>query len=493
MADMIRSAPHDIHALRVRALVECLERHRELPGRVRPVRPELAADATLLQEVLERLCLEHEELAVAEEELRVQMAMMARWEEERVRERARYRELLDLLPEATLITDRRGVVREANVAALRLLATEERFVASKPLAALVEAPDIAALHDGLAELSAERGAERTVRLRLRARRGSGLSVGLRGVLMGDGSRILWTAREDVAPPAGDEAGKLARTRRALGDALAQLHRERMEASVRERSLREGLAAAQAAMESQACARSALAGELRGPVDVVVAWSRRLRSDGLTGEERESALAMVERHALAQAALVDELLDEAGRPDRSSRPRFELLDVGALVRDAAAAAAPLAEQASVELSCEAPSRSMVLGDSLRLTLVVGNLLSHALRSTPVGGRVTLRCEEVERSPGGRSVRLTVEDSGRGARAGELDAIFAHLLPHGPGLRSARNPGLGLYLVRQFVELHAGSVAVETTAPDGGMRYTVTLPTTGCEGALLAAPASLGAST
>ena len=58
---------------------------------------------------------------------------------------------------------------------------------------------------------------------------------------------------------------------------------------------------------------------------------------------------------------------------------------------------------------------------------------------------------------------------------------------------RNPGLGLYLVRQFVELHAGSVAVETTAPDGGMRYTVTLPTTGCEGALLVAPASLGAST
>jgi PAS domain S-box-containing protein len=436
--------------------------------------------------------LEHEELAVAEEELRVQMAMMARWEEERVRERARYRELFDLLPEATLITDRRGVVREANVAALRLLATEERFVASKPLAALVEAPDIAAVHDGLAELSAERGAERTVRLRARRGSGSGVSVGLRGALMGDGSRILWTAREDVAPPAGDEAGEPARTRRALGDALAQLHRERMEASVRERSLREGLAAAQAAMASQACARSALAGELRGPVDVVVAWSRRLRSDGLTGEERESALAMVERHALAQAALVDELLDEAGRPDRSSRPHFELLDVGALVRDAAAAA-PLAEQASVELSCEAPSRSMVLGDSLRLTLVVGNLLSHALRSTPVGGRVTLRCEEVERSPGGRSVRLTVEDSGRGARAGELDAIFAHLLPHGPGLRSARNPGLGLYLVRQFVELHAGSVAVETTAPDGGMRYTVTLPTTGCEGALLVAPASLGAST
>ncbi|MDO9018388.1 MAG: ATP-binding protein, partial [Deltaproteobacteria bacterium] len=50
---------------------------------------------------------------------------------------------------------------------------------------------------------------------------------------------------------------------------------------------------------------------------------------------------------------------------------------------------------------------------------------------------------------------------------------------PGARSARNPGLGLYLVRQFVELHAGSVAVETTAPDGGMRYTVTLPSAGCE--------------
>ena len=54
MAEMIRTAPRDIHALRVWALVECLERQRELPGRVRPVRPELAVDATLLREVLER-------------------------------------------------------------------------------------------------------------------------------------------------------------------------------------------------------------------------------------------------------------------------------------------------------------------------------------------------------------------------------------------------------------------------------------------------------
>lgn len=491
MANMIRSATPDSHAVRVRALVECLERHRELPGRLRPVRPEVLGDTKLMKEMLERLTFEHEELIVAEEELRVQMELMARWEEEQASERARYRELFDLLPEATVITDRRGVVREANVAALRLLATEERFVASKPLAALVEAPDIAALHDGLAELSAERGAERTVRLR--SRRGSGPRVCLRGVLMGDGSRILWTAREDAAPVAGDEAGELARTRRALGEALAQLHRERSEASGRERSLSEALASAQAEVQSQACAKAALAGELRGPVDVVVAWSRRLRSDGLTGEERESALATVERHALAQSALVDELLADGERPGRSSRPRFESVDVGALVRGAVAASAPLAEQASVELSCEAPSRCLVLGDSLRLMLVVGNLLSHALRSTPVGGRVTVRCEGVERSPGGRSVRLTVEDSGRGARAGELDAIFSHLMPHGPGPRSARNPGLGLYLVRQFVELHAGSVAVETTAPDGGMRYIVTLPTTGCDGALAATPESLGAST
>ncbi|MDP3216332.1 MAG: HAMP domain-containing sensor histidine kinase, partial [Deltaproteobacteria bacterium] len=353
-----------------------------------------------------------------------------------------------------------------------LLATEERFVESKPLAALVRSPDIAALLAGLAELAVRHEVERTVRLR--ARRGMGPRVLLRGVLMGDGSRVLWTARQEAAPTSGDEAEELGRARRALGEAVAQLHRERSEASARERSLREALAESQAGVASQACAKAALAGELRGPMDVVVAWSRRLRSEGLTGEERESALATVERHALAQSALIDELLEEAGRPGRRSRPRFESVDVGGLVREAVSASAPLAEQGSVELSCEAPSRCLVLGDPLRLTLVVGNLLSHALRSTPVGGRVAVRCEGVERSPGGRSVRLTVEDSGRGARAGELDAIFAHLMPHGPGARSARNPGLGLYLVRQFVELHAGSVAVETTAPDGGMRYTVTLP-------------------
>ncbi|MDO9018374.1 MAG: hypothetical protein Q8S73_06195, partial [Deltaproteobacteria bacterium] len=165
MADMIRTAPPESHVIRVRALVEYLERHRALTGDLQPVRPEMLGDTKLMKEALERLSIEHEELIVAEEELRVQMEMMAVWEGEQARERTRYRELFDLLPEATLITDRRGVVREANVAALLLLATEERFVESKPLAALVRSPDIAALLAGLAELAVRHEVERTVRLR----------------------------------------------------------------------------------------------------------------------------------------------------------------------------------------------------------------------------------------------------------------------------------------------------------------------------------------
>ena len=140
MAEMIRTAPRDIHALRVWALVECLERQRELPGRVRPVRPELAVDATLLREVLERLSFEHEELAVAEEGLRVQMEMMARWEEEKVRERA-----LPRAPRPAARGDahhRPPGGRFARPASQRCGCSPpmERFVASKPLAALVEAP-----------------------------------------------------------------------------------------------------------------------------------------------------------------------------------------------------------------------------------------------------------------------------------------------------------------------------------------------------------------
>ncbi|MDO9017198.1 MAG: PAS domain-containing protein, partial [Deltaproteobacteria bacterium] len=165
MGEIIRSPSSDNRTIRVRALVEYLERHRELPERIPPIPSDLPATATHMKEVLERLSIEHEELIVAEEELRVQMETMVLWEEEQARERTRYRELFDLLPEATLITDRRGVVREANVAALRLLATEERFVESKPLAALVRSPDIAALLAGLAELAVRHEVERTVRLR----------------------------------------------------------------------------------------------------------------------------------------------------------------------------------------------------------------------------------------------------------------------------------------------------------------------------------------
>jgi signal transduction histidine kinase len=94
-----------------------------------------------------------------------------------------------------------------------------------------------------------------------------------------------------------------------------------------------------------------------------------------------------------------------------------------------------------------------GDPDRLQQVVGNLLANAVKFTPAGGRVTVRLTRAE-----RQVRITVSDTGRGISAALLPHVFEAFRQgerSGPG-----GLGLGLAIVRQVVELHGGSVQVES---------------------------------
>jgi hypothetical protein len=130
----------------VAAFVENLARHRELPSRLRPAGPPADGDPALLRESLERLQLEHEELVVAEEELRVQTDELLAVERAREAAQGRYREVFEAATEALFVADRMAVVEDANPAALRLLSIDPLALRGKPLAALVERADAAAFH-----------------------------------------------------------------------------------------------------------------------------------------------------------------------------------------------------------------------------------------------------------------------------------------------------------------------------------------------------------
>ncbi|MEN1929434.1 ATP-binding protein [Luteimonas sp. MJ250] len=113
---------------------------------------------------------------------------------------------------------------------------------------------------------------------------------------------------------------------------------------------------------------------------------------------------------------------------------------------------------------------VVGDEAALDALVGNLVDNACRHAPVGGAVRVR---VAREDGG--ARLVVEDSGPGIPAHARERVFDRFHRElGAGVAGS---GLGLSIVRQVLDLHGGSIALDSSPTLGGLRVTVSLPSAG----------------
>jgi len=115
--------------------------------------------------------------------------------------------------------------------------------------------------------------------------------------------------------------------------------------------------------------------------------------------------------------------------------------------------------------------MVSADAGRLQQVLNNLLSNAIKFTPEGGHVRLRAHLEE-----AHVELSVRDDGQGISPEFLPHIFdAFRQEESTGVRRHEGLGLGLSIVKRLVEMHGGSVRVESPGPGLGATFTIVLPT------------------
>jgi signal transduction histidine kinase len=155
---------------------------------------------------------------------------------------------------------------------------------------------------------------------------------------------------------------------------------------------------------------------------------------------------------------------------------ELVNLGAITDQAYEWAEVSASEKQIRFVYEPSNGSPILvyGDSDALLSVLGNLLSNAIRYTPEGGQVTLRCG-IE----GESASICVEDTGIGMAEEVKTRIFDKFY-RSPEARSveAQGLGLGLTLVHQAVTAHHGSVTVKST-PGQGTTFRVTLPLAGSQ--------------
>jgi PAS domain S-box-containing protein len=215
----------------------------------------------------------------------------------------------------------------------------------------------------------------------------------------------------------------------------------------------------------------LSHELRTPLNAMLGWVQMLQAGGLTPERTVQAIDVIGRNATLQAQLIEDILDLSriitGKLDIDRLPIVlpELVDLVVEGQLPAAEAKSIVLTRDVE--CELP---VIEGDPKRLLQVMGNVLSNAIKFTPVNGTVTITC-----SVSDNRVEIRVTDSGTGIAPGFLPYVFDRFRQ--ADSRSTRRHGglgLGLAISRHLVELHGGSINIHSDGQDRGTTVTLRLP-------------------
>jgi len=212
-------------------------------------------------------------------------------------------------------------------------------------------------------------------------------------------------------------------------------------------------------------------ELRGPLNAMLGWARLLRTQPLKETAREHALETIERNALAQARLVEDLLDisriVAGRMQSERQPVALVPEVQRAIEGIA----PMAASKAIRLDAQLQDLpAPVAGDAVQLQQIVANLLSNAVKFTPPGGEVSIRLIASD-----SEAELSVADTGEGIEAEFLPHIFEPFRQQDSSrTRVHGGLGLGLTITRHLVALHGGSIRAESAGVGHGATFRITLP-------------------
>jgi signal transduction histidine kinase len=213
-------------------------------------------------------------------------------------------------------------------------------------------------------------------------------------------------------------------------------------------------------------------ELRTPLNAIIGFSDVMLS-GMTGKLEEKQKEFVGdirdsgKHLLN---LINDILDlskiEAGRMELDVA-RFHM---GTAIDNAMTLVRGRADRHGIALKTEvAPEVAEYDGDERKFKQILLNLLSNAVKFTPEGGSVTLKAARAN-----GLYEISVHDTGIGIAPEDQGAIFEEFRQVGTDYaRKAEGTGLGLTLTKRLVELHGGSIRVES-APGQGSTFTFTLP-------------------
>ena len=215
---------------------------------------------------------------------------------------------------------------------------------------------------------------------------------------------------------------------------------------------------------------AVSHELRTPLSAILLWAQALRDLDRDDPRWFQAIETIMQSARVEAQLVDDLLELALSRTSALAVKLESVDPSPIVQAAINAARPDADHKQIALEAALASGSRIAADPRRLGQITANLVGNAIKFTPAGGKVSIRLTLHE-----GLMELRVRDSGPGISSEFLEHVFEPF-SQADRSRTRAHPGLGigLALVRHFVERQGGSIDVTSPGDGRGTTFTVRIP-------------------
>ena len=214
-------------------------------------------------------------------------------------------------------------------------------------------------------------------------------------------------------------------------------------------------------------------ELRTPLNAIVGWVDLLRTRKLDSNMANSALETIDRNTKALHQLIEDILEVSRTIQGKLRLSVATVNLVEIVEASLATVQIAADAKKIQLKAnlDGAAGSMV-GDADRLQQVIYNLLSNAVKFTPSGGSVQVQLARVA-----DKMEIKVSDTGIGIKPEFIPYVFDRFLQaDSTSTRYYGGLGIGLAIVRHIVELHGGTVNVESVGENRGTTFTINFPLT-----------------
>src|SRR5262245_8146228 len=218
----------------------------------------------------------------------------------------------------------------------------------------------------------------------------------------------------------------------------------------------------------------VAHDLKNPLGVITGRTEMMMDildmAPVAADKLSSQVKHIRESAQRLINMVDSLLAEAMADALNISIRHEPIEIPDLVREVVEASRPLVEKKEQSVEVNAPENLAVSGDPDRLREAIDNLVSNAVKYSPIGGRISIavRREDDE-------VLISVSDNGPGLSPEDMTRLFGRFqrLSAKPTAGES-STGLGLSIVKRIIELHGGQVTADSPGGGRGTTFTVALP-------------------